>query len=463
MAELLVKQQVAKLGAFNVTDAALVALNPATGEILAMVGSADYANKEIKGEVNVAVASRQPGSSIKPITYVTAFQKGWTPGTIIEDVATTFPGNPPYQPRNYDGTFRGKVTARQALAMSLNIPAVKTLQFVGVPAMIEQGRRMGIGSFQDPSKYGLALTLGGGEVRLLDLTSAYGVFANQGKYVPWVSILKVADNQGKVLDQWQGARPQQAVDAGRAYMITSILIDNDARAPAFGANSPLKLTRPAAVKTGTTDDFKDNWTVGYTSQVVTGVWVGNADNAAMRGTTGLTGAAPLWHDFMEYALAPLPVDSLSAPEGLVKTKLLRESGKVWQEGCAGETYEEYFSAGTEPKEKCELPTATPTPTEPPATATPNLEELRLRAQGTQQAELTRIAAAQTAHATSVVATQTPVPTQTPRPAPTAQPTLAPVATSRPVEPTARPGQATATLIPARTAANTPAPTQTRGR
>src|SRR6185503_17738782 len=150
------------------------------------------------------------------------------------------------------------------------------------------------------------------------------------------SILKIADANGTVIESYPGPRPEQVVDAPRAYMITSILMDNDARAPAFGANSPLKLSRPAAVKTGTTDEFKDNWTLGYTSQLVTGVWVGNADNAAMRGTTGLTGAAPIWHDFMEYALAPLPVDALGAPDGLVTIKLLRDSGKVWQEGCAGE-------------------------------------------------------------------------------------------------------------------------------
>ncbi|HEU5315958.1 MAG TPA: transglycosylase domain-containing protein, partial [Chloroflexota bacterium] len=264
MAELLVRDHVSKLGAFNVSDGALVALNPATGEILAMVGSADYNNKQIKGEVNVAVAQRQPGSSIKPITYLAAFQKGWTPGTVIEDTPTSFPqgpGQPPYTPKNYDGTFRGKVTARQALAMSLNIPAVKALQFAGIPSMVDLAKKMGIQSFQDPSKYGLALTLGGGEVRLLELTGAYSVFANQGKYVPPVAILKVTDTQGKVLDQWPGARPQPVVDPGRAYMVTSVLKDNDARAPAFGANSPLRLTRPAAVKTGTTDDFKDNWTV----------------------------------------------------------------------------------------------------------------------------------------------------------------------------------------------------------
>ncbi|MGI8423670.1 MAG: PBP1A family penicillin-binding protein [Chloroflexota bacterium] len=451
MAELLVREHVAKLGPFNAKDASLVAINPATGEILAMVGSADYNNKEIKGEVNVALAQRQPGSSIKPITYLAALQKGWTPGTVIEDVATTFPGTPPYRPRNYDGTFRGKVTARQALAMSLNIPAVKALQHVGVPAMIDLARKMGISSFQDPAQYGLALTLGGGEVRLLDLTTAYGVFANQGKYVPWVSILKVTDVQGIVLDQWPGPKPQEVADPGRAYMITSILKDNEARAPAFGPNSPLKLSRPAAVKTGTTDDFKDNWTLGYTGQLVTGVWVGNADNAAMRGTTGLTGAAPIWHDFMEYALAPLPVDPMVAPPGLVKIQVDRETGKLWQEGCKGEPYEDFFSPGSEPKEKCEVPTATPTPTEPPATATPAATATS-NAEATRQAQAAADAASQSAQATAR-ARQTPPATQAP-----VQPTAAPQATGAPTRP---PSQPTPTSSPQRSP--TSKPTETRVR
>ena len=452
MAELLVKQHVAQLGRLNVTDGALVAMNPATGEILAMVGSADYNNKDIKGEVNVALALRQPGSSIKPITYVTAFQKGWTPGTIIEDTPTSFPqgpGMPPYTPRNYDGTFRGKVTARQALAMSLNIPAVKTLQFVGVPAMMENARKMGIQSFQDPTKYGLALTLGGGEVRLLDHTAAYGVFANQGKYVAPVAILKVTDTNGKVLDEWIGPKPQQVIDPGRAYMITNILKDNDARAPAFGAFSPLRLTRPAAVKTGTTDDFKDNWTMGYTSQLVVGVWVGNADNSQMRGTTGITGAAPIWHDYMEYALGPLPVDPLNPPEGLVKVKVDRQTGKLWQEGCGGEAYEDYFAPGTEPKEKCEPPTP------PPASPTPNEEQRKEieSAQATSDALKASQAATESARtqptqppstqsqptqapATQVQPTQAPAPTQPPAPTARPQPTTAPPQAPAPTQPPA---------------------------
>lgn len=407
LAERTVRDHVAGLSRFNAHDGALVAINPATGEILAMVGSADYANKAIQGEVNVALAQRQPGSSIKPITYLAAFQKGWSPATIVDDVETEFQGSPPYRPQNYDGQFHGKVTVRAALANSYNIPAVKALQFVGVPAMVDVAKKMGLTSLQEPQKYGLAVTLGGGEVRLLELTSAYGVLAQGGKRVPPASILKVSDTAGKVLDAYAGPRPQPVVDAARAYLITSILADNEARAPGFGANSPLKLSRPAAVKTGTTDDFKDNWTVGYTSQLVTGVWVGNADNAPMRGTTGLTGAAPIWHDFMEAALKPLPFDPLGPPPGLERGAVGRESGKLWTEGCPEPKLEELFVAGTLPKEKCEAPTPAPTPL-PSATPTP-------------LPSATPTAANTPTTPTTVAATRTPRPAETPA---AADPTVA---------------------------------------
>jgi 1A family penicillin-binding protein len=441
MAELIVRDHVARLGRFNVRDGALVAINPATGEILAMVGSADYHNKAIQGEVNVALALRQPGSSIKPITYLAAFLKGWTPATIIEDAPTEFPGGtgqPPYRPKNYDGQFHGKVTARTALANSYNIPAVKTLQFVGLPAMIDLARRMGITTFQDPSRYGLSLTLGGGEVRLLELTSAYGVFATGGKRLSPVSILKVTDAKGNVLDHWPGPRPQPVVDAQYAYLITSILSDNEARTPAFGPNSPLRLSRAAAVKTGTTDDFKDNWTIGYTSQLVTGVWVGNADNQPMRGTTGLTGAAPIWHDFMEFALKPLPVDPLAPPPGLARVPIARDSGRLWVDGCPEPKIEEFVVQP--PKEKCQAPTPTPVPTEAPRTPTPvpteapratstpapSAEEVRARAAATATAAA-QAAATLASRQPTAAPTQTaqnrpdPTPTQTGQGQPAPQP------------------------------------------
>ncbi|MGI8422907.1 MAG: transglycosylase domain-containing protein, partial [Chloroflexota bacterium] len=305
-----------------------------------------------------------------------AFNTGGSPATVVDDGQTTFPGYPPYTPKNYDGAFRGKVTVRAALANSYNIPAVKALQHVGVPALFDLGRRTGITSFADASRHGLAATLGGSEVRLLDLTGAYGVLANGGRRVAPVSILKIAEAGGNVLEQIAGPRATPVVDAARAYMVTSILLDNEARTPAFGPNSPLKLSRPAAVKTGTTDDFKDNWTLGYTGQLVTGVWVGNADNTAMRGTTGLSGAAPIWHDFMEYALAPLPVDPMDPPPGLTKVTVGRESGKLWIEGCPEAKIEDFVLTGQAPRERCAKPTPSPTATVDPLSTTTALMAAR---------------------------------------------------------------------------------------
>lgn len=371
MAELIVREHAARLTAVSARDAALVALNPATGEILAMVGSADFSNKDIQGEVNVALAPRQPGSAIKPVTYLAALLKGWTAATVIDDAPVEFPvpGRPPYRPRNYDGRFHGKVSVRMALANSYNVAAVKTLHFVGLRDMLELARRLGITTFQDPSRYGLSLTLGGGEVKLLDLSSAYGTIANGGRRLPPVAVHKIVDGRGRALFEAPAARPQQVVSAPYAYLITSILSDNEARTPAFGANSPLKLSRPAAVKTGTTDDFRDNWTIGYTGQLVAGVWVGNADNRAMRGATGVTGAAPIWRDFMEFALRPLPVDELAPPVGLERLPVAFSSGQRWQDGCPEEKFEEWFVRGTAPKEICRTPPApSPAPTATPAPA-----------------------------------------------------------------------------------------------
>ncbi len=324
------RKQIAALAGKNVTNASLVALNPKTGEILAMLGSVDFFDKKIDGQVNVALQLRQPGSSIKPINYVTAFEKGWTPATVISDVITHFPipGQPDYVPTNYDLREHGLVPVRTALASSFNIPAVKTLQFVGVPAMIDTARKFGITTFNDPSQYGLSLTLGGGDVTLLELTGAYAVFANQGVRVPITPFLKITDSTGKVLYDLKADPPQgtQVVDPRYAYQITSILSDANARAPAFGTGGVLKLSRPAAAKTGTTNDWRDNWTLGYTPDLVTGVWVGNSDNSEMEHISGVTGAGPLWHNFMERVLAGTPVHDFLIPPGMVRIEVCNESG-----------------------------------------------------------------------------------------------------------------------------------------
>ena len=352
---------------YNVHDAALVAMNPANGDIVAMVGSADYFDKSIDGAVNVALAERQPGSAIKPVTYATAFGRDYTPATVLSDVPTTFTTKEgePYQPQNYDTTWHGPISLRQALATSSNMIAVKVLDHVGLNAMIGTARALGITSFDSDERFGLSLTLGGGEVTLLELTTAYGGFANGGMQVTPRAILRVTTGDPvwtgrygggpKTEDSsfWTDQSPPpvfglpSAVSPQIAYLITSILSDDGARIPAFGEESVLKLSRPAAAKTGTTTDFRDNWTIGYTPNLVTGVWVGNADNAPMYKTSGITGAGPIWHDFMEAALAGRPIQNFARPDGLVDEQICDTSGLLATDACPRKRIET-FIAGTEP-------------------------------------------------------------------------------------------------------------------
>ncbi len=330
VAQSIVRAQVQALADRHVTNGALVALRPATGEILAMVGSADFYNEAISGQVNMATSpTRQPGSSIKPITYVAAFEKGWTPATLIWDVPSEFPPSgdpndprPPYKPVNYDGKFHGAVTVRSALANSYNIPAVKALQFVGIyddpntpqkDGLIAMAERLGITSLTRPD-YGLSLTLGGGDVSLLEMTAAYAVFANGGKRVPPVAILRIIDREGRILYEYQPPQGEQVIRAEHAFLISSILSDNEARAPMFGRNSVLNLPFPAAAKTGTSNDFRDNWTLGYTPDLAVGVWVGNADYTPMQGVSGISGAGPIWAQFMQSAV---PYITGGRPRGFV--------------------------------------------------------------------------------------------------------------------------------------------------
>jgi penicillin-binding protein 1C len=308
-AEVTLRAQVESLADRRVTDGALVAIEPSTGEILAMVGSADFYNEAIHGQVNMAVAPRQPGSSIKPLTYTAAFEKGWTPATLIWDVPSEFPPSgdpsdprPPYKPVNYDERFHGPVLVRTALANSYNVAAVKVLDFVGIyddpttpqeEGLIAFAQRMGITTLTR-NDYGLSLTLGGGDVTLLELTGAYAIFANGGLRIPPVAITKIVDHSGEIVYEYQPPSGDQVVRPEHAFLITSILSDNAARTPAFGPNSLLNLPFPAAAKTGTTNDYRDNWTLGFTPDIAVGVWVGNADYTPMKNTSGLTGAAPIW-------------------------------------------------------------------------------------------------------------------------------------------------------------------------
>jgi 1A family penicillin-binding protein len=350
------RKQIAALKDKHVTNASLVALNPKTGEILAMLGSVDFFDKSIDGQVNVSIRLRQPGSSIKPINYIAAFQKGWTPATVITDVKTVFPipGQDDYIPENYDKREHGLVSVRTALASSFNIPAVKTLQFVTVPGMLEMARKFGITTFKDPSNYGLSLTLGGGEVTLLELTGAYATLDNNGVRVPPTPFLKITDANGAVLLDLKANPPKgtPVVDPRYAYQITNILSDANARAPAFGVNSVLKLSRPAAAKTGTTNDWRDNWTLGYTPDLVAGVWVGNADNSEMEHISGVSGAGPLWHNFMERALAGKPVQDFLVPPGMVRIEVCDESGLLPTEYCPPDhRHQEIFLAEQVPTQQ----------------------------------------------------------------------------------------------------------------
>ncbi|HEY60641.1 MAG TPA: penicillin-binding protein [Anaerolineae bacterium] len=350
-AQLTVREQIDELVENNASDGALVAIRPHTGEILAMIGSADFNNEEISGQVNMAVSPRQPGSSIKPLTYTAAFEKGWTPATLIWDVESEFPpsGDPndtrePYRPVNYDNKFHGPILVRTALGSSYNVPAVKTLQFVGIyddpntpeeDGFISFAKRMGITTL-NRQDYGLSLTLGGGDVSLLELTGAFAVFANDGLRVPPFAIVRVEDHQGNLVFEHHTPETKKTIRSEHAYLISSILSDNEARTPAFGSRSVLKLPFLAAVKTGTTNDFRDNWTLGYTADIAVGVWVGNADYSPMQNTSGLTGAAPVWADVMQYAVQrytggnPTP---FIQPQGVVDRIICTLSGAEPSEKC----------------------------------------------------------------------------------------------------------------------------------
>ena len=337
----------------NVNDAAVVALDPQSGEILVMLGSPDYFDKKIDGAVNATIAHRQPGSSIKPITYAAAFDPQspapLTPASMILDVRSSFPTKEgdPYVPKNYDLQFHGPVSAREALASSYNIPAVKVLQHVGLDRMIALARDLGITTFGQPDRYGLSLTLGGGEVRLLDMALAYSAFANGGHKIDPVAVLQVNDARGNTLYANTPQQGEQVLDPRVAYLITSILSDNKARAPAFSEYSVLRLTRPAAAKTGTTTDWRDNWTLGYTPELVTGVWVGNADNKPMERVSGVSGAGPIWHDFMQEALKGKPIQPFARPDGLIDLDVCATSGLLPTPYCPY-TKREVFIAGTQP-------------------------------------------------------------------------------------------------------------------
>ena len=364
MAQQVVHDQITSIAsAYHVTNGAALVTDPATGEILAMVGSRNYFDTQIDGNVNVTLAHRQPGSSIKPINYALGLMHGYTAATPFIDEQKCFPnpGQAPYCPVNYDSKFHGIVQMRYALGNSFNIPAVKMLQVNGVQNMIDLARAMGITTFGSADQYGLSLTLGGGEVTMTDMAEAYGVFANGGYRVDLHPILEIRDSRGKILQKYTppsspifGAK---VLPDGVAYIISDILADNGARLADFGPNSALYIPgQYVPVKTGTTNDFRDNWTDGYTKNYVVIVWVGNNDNSRMSYiASGITGAAPIWHDIMVNLLKtkPSPPNSFPRPSDVISLKVCSTSGLLPPpDGSPNQcpTRFEYFINGTQPKQ-----------------------------------------------------------------------------------------------------------------
>lgn len=356
LAEKVIDNELSKLKHLNVNNAAVIVVEPKTGEILAMVGSHDYFDLENDGNVNAVMSIRNPGSSIKPINYAFALGNGYNPATILKDSPVTFnvPGLPPYSPRNYDSKFRGNLSLRSALAESRNVTAVKVLASYGVDKMLELGNKMGITTWNDPSKYGLSLTLGGGGVKLFDLAQVYSVIANKGEKVNFQSVLKISNYKNKTLEEINYEQ-ESVLDPRIAYLLINILSDNIARSPAFGTFSELSIpTHPeVAVKTGTSNDLRDNLTIGFNQNYLVAVWVGNNDNAPMsRIASGITGASPIWKGIISSLLNNQKSEPWIIPDGLINTPICSLTGTLPCQGCP--TKFEWFLKEDVPTKKCNL-------------------------------------------------------------------------------------------------------------
>ncbi|MCP4357770.1 MAG: penicillin-binding protein [Chloroflexi bacterium] len=337
-------------------NASLVAIHPQTGEVMALVGNLDFFDEAHDGAINMALVPRQPGSALKPIVYAAGMDpkrgRPFTPAAVFYDVRTVFMTheNDPYVPVNFSRNEHGPVLLRQALGSSLNIPAVVALDTAGVAETMALAAEMGIGTLGEPDEYDLSFALGGGPVRLYDLTTAFAAFANGGSRIEPTILLDVTDVAGNVLYQSSEPQPVRALDERVAWLVSDMLSDDDARIMSFGENSILNLGRTAAVKTGTTNDFHDNWTVGYTPDLVVGVWVGNADNKPMQAITGVSGAGPIWHMFMRTVLAGEPDKPFPQPEGLAQVEVCDLSGLLPSEACPFRR-REWFIQGTQPTEQ----------------------------------------------------------------------------------------------------------------
>jgi len=354
MAEQVVQTEVERLKGLKVGNGAALVVNPQTGEILAMVGSKNYYDTVHDGNVNVTTSIRQPGSSIKVVNYAYALENGYTPASIIDDSKITYvtAGTTPYSPVNYDGKFIGPVSLRSALAQSRNIPAVKVLASYGVAKMIEQGQKMGISTWTNPSNYGLSLTLGGGAVTAIDLSKVYSTLANYGKRPETLTILSVRDYKGRVLEIGKPTLTQ-VINSRVAFLITDILKDNNARAPEFGYNSFLVIRDhpEVAVKTGTSNDLRDNWTAGYNQNYLVVTWVGNNDNSPMsRIASGVTGASPIWNKILTTLLTDKPSIDWKSPDGVSKVNICAITGTLPCDSCP--TKQEWFLDETKPTKYC---------------------------------------------------------------------------------------------------------------
>ncbi|MBI2008559.1 PBP1A family penicillin-binding protein, partial [Candidatus Amesbacteria bacterium] len=350
-----VTEEIAKVKHLKITNGAAVVEDVNNGQILAMVGSRGWSDPDYDGKYNVTTASRQPGSAIKPVVYVTGLRKGYTAATLLMDTRTSFPGGdkPEYIPENYDGKYHGPMLVREALGSSINVPAVKMLAMVGVKDMLQMGYDMGFTTLNPTvdmlKRVGLSMALGGGEIRLLDMVSAYGAFGNNGVRVEPVAILKVTDSDGKILEEWRGGPKNQVLDPREAFIISSILSDAKARELTFGTRSALAIGGTTiAVKTGTTNDKRDNWTVGWTAGGrIAGVWVGNNDNTSMlQVASGVTGAAPIWRRIIQAAIKDIPNKDFVRPEGMVEMEVDAVSGYPAHDDFPAR--KEYFIGGTEP-------------------------------------------------------------------------------------------------------------------
>jgi 1A family penicillin-binding protein len=353
-AQTIVSEEIAKVEKQHITNGAAVVLNPDTGEILSMVGSKDFSAEDYDGQVNVTTSLRQPGSSFKPFTYVTGFKEGYTASTLLMDVPTSFPGGagqPDYNPVNYDGKYRGPIQVRYALANSINIPAVKMLAKVGIKDVLSTATDLGITTLPPTAetlkRVGLSLTLGGGEVRLIDMADAYSPFVNKGFKVEPIAILKVTDINGKVLEDNKPQKGKRVLSEEQAFLVSNILSDNAARSDVFGPNSLLNMPN-VMVKTGTTNDKRDNWTIGGNLNAMVGVWVGNNDNSPMLNVaSGISGASPIWRRIVQAAIKGKPNVTFEAPGNIVQQDVDIISGYSSHDGFPSRT--EYFAKGTEPR------------------------------------------------------------------------------------------------------------------